>query len=155
MKVLAKFIVGAVVALVLTAASAQAAPRPSSPQMAQRDVANAVLAAEFLRINQAGDGVALRRLLSPDFLLQRSDGTYLTRAQYLLRPSKIEAYELSDVVGTRTGDVRVIRYTLVATIEIDGKQISHDPAPRLSAFVWRGGAWRLIAHANFAAIPQS
>jgi hypothetical protein len=151
-----KLIAGAVVALLLaTAASAQAAPRPSSPQMAHRNAPDAVLAAEFLRINQAGDGVALRRLLSPDFLLQRSDGTYLTKEQYLLRPSKIDAYELSDIVGTRTRGVRVIRYTLVATIEIDGKPISQDPAPRLSAFVWRGGAWRLVAHSNFAAIPPS
>ncbi|UGS36482.1 nuclear transport factor 2 family protein [Capillimicrobium parvum] len=158
MNLLRKSIASAVVALVLTTAAsgaAQAAPRPSSPQMAHRDASDAVLAAEFLRINQAGDGVALRRLLSPDFLLQRSDGTYLTREQYLLRPSKIDAFQISDVVGTRTRGVRVIRYTLAATIEIDGRPISQEPVPRLSAFVWRGGAWRLVAHANFAAIPKS
>ena len=50
--------------------------------------------------------------------------------------------------------MRVIRYTLAATIEIDGQPISQEPVPRLSAFVWRGGAWRLVAHANFAAIPK-
>jgi hypothetical protein len=137
------------------AATAQAAPHPSSPQMAHRNAPDRVLAEEFLRINQAGDGVARRRLLPPDLLLQRSDGTYLTRAEYLQRPSKIDRFEVTDVVGTRTRDLRVIRYTLTATIEIDGRPISQDPAPRLSAFVWRGGAWRLVAHGNFAAIPKS
>jgi hypothetical protein len=152
-----KLIAGAVVALLLLAiaAGAQAAPRPSSPQMAHRNAPDRVLAEEFLRINEAGDGVALRRLLAPAFLLQRSDGTYLTRTEYLQRPSKIDGFAVSDIAGTRTGKLRVIRYTLVATIEIDGRPISQDPAPRLSAFVWRGGAWRLVAHGNFAAIPKS
>ncbi|HEY8582917.1 MAG TPA: nuclear transport factor 2 family protein [Capillimicrobium sp.] len=149
-----RLIAVAAAALLLTAATAQAAP-PSSPPMAERSASNATLAAEFLRVNMAADRVALRRLLSPAFLLQRSDGTFLTRAEYLERPSAIDAFKLTGIVGTRTGDVRVVRYLLRATIEIDGKPISQDPAPRLSTFVWRGGAWRLVAHANLAAIPPS
>jgi hypothetical protein len=157
LKVPARCIAVAVVIAVLSvlAAGAQAAPRPSSPAMAQRDAPDEVLAREFLRINQAGDGVALRRLLSPAFLIQRSDGTYLTRAEYLQRPSRIEAFDLADIAGTRSRGVRVIRYTLTATIEVDGRRLAQDPVARLSTFVWRGGAWRLIAHSNFAAIPPS
>jgi hypothetical protein len=131
-----------------------AAIAPSSAAMTRRGVSDERLAAEFLRINQAGDATALARFLSSAFLIQRSDGTFLTKEQYLTRPSKIDAFQLSDVHGTRTGDVRVIRYTLVATIAIDGAEISQAPAPRLSTFVWRGGAWRLLMHANYAAIPK-
>jgi hypothetical protein len=137
-----------------TAASAHAATPPSSAQMADRHVSDERLAAEFLRINLASDRIALQRFLAPGFLIQRSDGTFLTKEQYLTRPSRIDAFRLSDVRGTRTGDVRVVRYTLVATIGIDGKEVSQDPAPRISTFVWREGAWRLLMHANFAAIPQ-
>jgi hypothetical protein len=136
------------------AAAAPAAVAPSSPEMSHRGVSDERLAAEFLRINQAGDATALDRFLARAFLIQRSDGTFLTKAQYLTRPSKIDAFQLSDVHGTQTGNVRVIRYTLVATIAIDGKEVSQDPAPRLSTFVWRDGAWRLLMHANFAAIHQ-
>jgi len=146
-----------VAAAVLTgaaAAPASARTPPSSPAMAHRHVSDMRLASEFLRINQAADATALERFLAPEFLIQRSDGTFLTKAQYLTRPSKIDAYALSAVYGTQTGDVRVIRYTLVATIEIDGKEVPQDPAPRLSTFVWRDGAWRLLMHANFAAIPR-
>lgn len=150
---LAKVIGGALAALLLatTATTAQAAP-PSSPAMAKRGASDAVLATELLRINQAGDGVALRRLLSPGFVIQRADGTFMTRAEYLQRPSQVESFELADVVGTRSGRVRVVRYTLTATIEIDGRPIGQEPVPRLSTYVWQGGAWRLVAHANFAAI---
>lgn len=154
MKALTTSLAGALLALALTVAPAVAAAPPSSPAMAHRDAPDAVLAAEFLRINQAADRVALRRLLSPGFLLQRSDGTYLRRKQYLANPSKIDAFEIADVAGTRTGDVRVVRYTLTATIEIDGRPLAQDPVPRLSTFAWRGNAWRLVAHANFAAIPK-
>jgi hypothetical protein len=137
-----------------TAAATHAAVPPSSPEMTHRHVSDERLATEFLRINTAGDATALERFLDPAFLIQRSDGTFLTKAQYLTRPSKIDAFQVSDVRGTRTGNVRVIRYTLVATIAIDGKEISQEPAPRLSTFVWRDGAWRLLMHANYAAIPK-
>jgi hypothetical protein len=151
--VIRRLLVAGVVALALGgAATAQAATPPSSPEMAQRAVPDERLAAEFLRINQASDAVALERFLAPAFLIQRSDGTYLTKAEYLTRPSKIDAYQLSDIHSTRRGNLRVIRYTLVATIAIDGKEISQDPAPRISSFVWRDGAWRLLMHANLAAI---
>ena len=149
---LAKTIGGALAALLLMTMTAQAAPPPSSPAMAKRGASDTVLASELLRINQTGDGVALRRLLSPGFLIQRADGTFLTRAEYLQRPSQVESFSLADVEGTRSGGVRAVRYTLTATIEIDGRPIGQEPVPRLSTFVWQGGAWRLVAHANFAAI---
>lgn len=109
------------------------------------------LASEFLRLLQASDQAGLRSFLDPAFLLQRPDGTWLTRRQYLRNPAVIESYSVSDVHGTRTGDVRVIRYTVQTRQTVDGQVLSQDPVPRLSTYVRSGGAWRLISHANFNA----
>jgi hypothetical protein len=155
MRTAGKLLLGAIAALALVVpATAQAAPHPSSPQMADKHVPDAVLASEFLRILKAKDQTALARFLSADFLLQRPDGTYLTRDQYLLNPSRVDDFNVTDVVGTRTGNVRVVRYT-VNTIQFqNGQQITQDPVPRISTYVYRGGAWRIVAHANFASIPK-
>jgi hypothetical protein len=107
-----------------------------------------------LPTSESADLLALARFLSPQFLLQRPDGTYITRDQYLLNPSRVEDYTVTDVVGTRTGNVRVIRYTVNTTQFQNGQQITQDPVPRISTYVWRGGAWRIVAHANFASIPK-
>jgi hypothetical protein len=154
MRTAGKLLLGALAALALVVPAAHAAPKPSSPEMAKRNVSDTVLASEFLRILKAKDQTALARFLSADFLLQRPDGTYLTRDQYLANPARVDDFSLTDVVGTRTGDVRVIRYTVNAVQFIDGQQVTQDPVPRISTYVWRGGAWRIVAHANFAAIPK-
>ena len=154
MRTAGKLLLIAIAALALIAPAAGAAPRPSSPQMADKNAPDSVLANEFLRILKAKDQTALARFLSPRLLLQRPDGSYLTRDQYLANPARVDDYSLTDVVGTRTGNVRVIRYTVTAVQFIDGQQVTQDPVPRISTYVYRGGAWRLVAHANFAAIPK-
>ena len=155
MRTAGKRVLGALAALALVVpATAQAAPKPSSPAMAKKHVSDTALANEFLRILKAKDQTALARFLSPQLLLQRPDGSYLTRSEYLANPARVDDYTLSDVVGTRTGDVRVIRYTVTATQFIDGQQVTQDPVPRISTYIYRGGAWRIVAHANFAAVPK-
>lgn len=109
------------------------------------------LASEFLRLLQAEDRPELRAFLDPAFLLQRPDGTWLTKRQYLKDPAVIERYDVSDVHGTRTGAVRVIRYTVQTKQTIDGEVLSQAPVPRLSTYVKGAGGWRLVAHANFNA----
>ena len=154
MRTAGKLLLGALAALALVAPAAHAAPRPSSPELAKKNVSDTVLASEFLRILKANDQTALARFLSPQFLLQRPDGSYITRDQYLLNPSRVEDYNVTDVVGTRTGNVRVIRYTVNTTQFQNDQQITQDPVPRISTYIWRGGAWRIVAHANFASIPK-
>lgn len=51
--------------------------------------------------------------------------------------------------ATIQGGTLVARYTATAEQVVEGKAYKKDPAPRLSTFVWSGGAWRLISHANF------
>lgn len=135
-------------ALALAAAPAPAklGPHPTDRQ----------LAGEFLRLLKAEDMPGLRAFLSPAFLLQRPDGTWLTKSQYLANPSKVESYRITDVHGTRTRDgaVRVVRYTAQTDQTIDGKQVTGDPVPRLSTYVKVGRTWQIVSHANFTAIPK-
>lgn len=111
------------------------------------------LANEFLRLLKAKDTKGLARFLDPAFLLQRADGTYLTKAQYLQNPAVVNDYTISNVFGTRHGNVRVVRYTVVTDQIIDGQKVTADPVSRLSTYVRHGRTWRLISHANFIAPP--
>jgi hypothetical protein len=134
----------AVLALSAAPAGAKLGPNPSDKR----------LASEFLRLLHTDDSAGLRAFLSPAFLLQRADGTWLTKDQYLANPAHIESYTVSDVQGTRSGSVRVIRYTVVTRQTIDGQPFSADPVPRLSTYVKTKKTWRLVAHANFNAPPK-
>lgn len=125
-------------------ASAKLGPNPT----------NRKLAAEFLRLLQAKDTAGLKAFLSPAFLLQRSDGTFLNKDQYLANPSVVDSFKISEVHGTRTGDVRVVRYTAQTDQTIDGQQITGEPVPRLSTFIRHAKTWQLISHANFSPIPK-
>jgi hypothetical protein len=141
-------------AAVLATAPAATAKPASSPALAQRNAPDQVLASEFLRLLQARDMTGLERFLANAFLLQRPDGTHLTKTEYLANPATVGGFSLSDVVGTRSGNVRVIRYTVTALETIDGQTVTRDPVSRLSTYVWRGGGWRLVGHANFTAVPR-
>lgn len=133
--------------LVVAAPSAQAklGPRATDTQLAN----------EFLRLLKAGDTKDLARFLDPAFLLQRADGTYIRKAEYLRNPAVVNGYTVTDVFGTRHGNVRVVRYTVVTDQLINGQKVTADPVSRLSTFVRHGKTWRLISHANFVAPPPA
>ncbi|HEY8582374.1 MAG TPA: nuclear transport factor 2 family protein [Capillimicrobium sp.] len=135
---------GALAGAALIAAPAAQAALPGNPS-------NQRLASEFLRLLQAEDRVGLDAFLNPAFLLQRPDGTWMTKREYLADPATIESYTVSDVHGTRTRDVRVIRYTVVTRQTVGGQQLSEAPVPRISTYVKRRGGWEMVAHANFNA----
>ncbi len=127
-----------------------ASPAPAHAKVGLH-ATDAQLANEFPRLLKAKDMRGLAKFLDPAFLLQRANGTYLTKARYLRNPAVVNDYTISDVFGTRHGNVRVVRYTLVTDSIINGQKVTADPAPRLSTYVRHGRSWRLIAHANFIA----
>jgi hypothetical protein len=131
--------------LVVAAGQAQAklGPKATDTQLAN----------EFLRLLEAKDTKGLAKFLDPAFLLQRADGTYIRKADYLRNPAVVNGYTVTNVVGTRHGNVRVVRYTVVTDQIIDGQKVTADPVSRLSTFVRHGKTWRLISHANFVAPP--
>ena len=133
-----------ILALSAAPAAAKLGPDPSNKRLAN----------EFFRLLHAEDVPGLRAFLAPAFLLQRADGTWLTKDPYLEDPATIESYSITDVFGTRQRNVRVVRYTVVTRQTIDGQEFSNDPVPRISTYVKFKRTWRLIAHANFNAPPK-
>jgi hypothetical protein len=107
------------------------------------------LAEKFFTIIKDQDLDALQKFLSPAFQIQRADGSYLTKDEYLENPAKVESFELSEFQVTRAGKTLIVRYDSVADVTIDGVQQSADPAPRLSVFVKGKKGWQIVAHANF------
>jgi hypothetical protein len=107
------------------------------------------LVERFFDLLQDQDLAGLRRFLSPAFQLQRANGTFANKAEYLEEPAVVESYELRDLRVTRDGKVIVARYDVVADVTIDGQPQSTEPAPRLSVFTKGGRRWQILAHANF------
>ncbi|MGK2954850.1 MAG: nuclear transport factor 2 family protein [Solirubrobacterales bacterium] len=110
---------------------------------------NKRLATEFLRLLKAEDTAGLKRFLDPAFLLQRANGEYLTKPQYLADPSVVEDFRVRGIVGKRSGNVRVIRFEANNIQTIDGIPVPAAWIPRISTFTKASGSWRLISHANF------
>jgi hypothetical protein len=107
------------------------------------------LVEKFFTIIKDQDLKALEKFLSPAFQIQRADGSYLTKDEYLENPAKVESFELSGFQVTRAGKTLIVRYDSAADVTIDGVQQSTDPAPRLSVFVKSKKRWQIVAHANF------
>ena len=140
------FIVGMLTALALALTPvAGAAVRGDASADTQKGTE---LAEKFFTIIKDQDLEALDKFLSPAFQIQRADGSYLTKDEYLEDPAKVESFELSGFQVTRAGKTIIVRYDSVADVTIDGVQQSTNPAPRLSVFV-KAKRWQMVAHANF------
>jgi hypothetical protein len=150
----AALLVLAAVSLAVPAAGAWAAPSVSPRDASAETQKGTELAEEFLNLLQDEDEKGLAKFLSPAFQIQRADGSYLNREEYLEAPAKVEFYEIEDLRATKTGNVYVVRYDLIADVTIDGVQQSTAPAPRLSVFVKGKGGWQIAAHANFN-VPEA
>ena len=120
------------------------------PVLADPAATGRSLATEFLEILQKGDTGELDAFLDDSFQLQRADGSGANKAEYLANPAKVQAFKLgAELSAVQSGAVLSVRWSVVIDETINGKQIEKGEAPRLSAFVWRGDRWRLMAHANF------
>lgn len=107
----------------------------------------------FIRaVGRGPDAVA--GVLAPEFQIQRSDGSGYDRQAYiddgLSRVSLKSAWSLEDMVVTGDDEILVVRGTLVITADVEGKPIDRR-APRLTVFRKIDGAWKVLAHANYAA----
>ena len=65
-----------------------------------RSIGDEELFTQFLDLLQAKDVAGLSKYLSPAFLLGRSDGTTVTKAEYLAAPSTVNVVTVHDVGGT-------------------------------------------------------
>ena len=112
------------------------------------------LATEFLRLLKNEDQAGLKRFLDPAFLLQRSDGSYLNKSEYLKDPAIVSAFRVRNIVATHNENVRVIRFEAKTDQIVNGNPVPGVFIPRLSTFKKTGKVWRLISHANFLPPPR-
>lgn len=125
------------------------AAKPKTGVIKGKNPSKKRLATEYLRLLKNEDMPGLKRFLDPAFLLQRANGEYITKAQYLKNPAVVEEYRVRRIVMTRQPNVRVVRFEAWNVQRIDGLPVPAAWIPRLSTFIKRNGVWRLIAHANF------
>ena len=127
----------------------------TAPVLADPSATGRELATRFMTILQQQDGAALSAFLADGFVIQRADGSTATRDQYLASPISVSSFELGpDVLGVQDGDVLVVRWSVAASEATGAGAYGRTEAPRLSTFVWRDGAWRMVSHANFNAADR-
>lgn len=130
------------------------APRPGDPDAPLADPATTgrELAQRFLDIlTQRDPGPALEEFLSPSFQLQRANGTYADREEYLDAPSSVvRATILPD--GFRAyqdGAVLTVRFSVDIAETVAGASLQSRQADRLAVFRRGTDGWKLVAWANF------
>ncbi|GIK75594.1 MAG: hypothetical protein BroJett021_45820 [Chloroflexota bacterium] len=108
------------------------------------------LVRQFLDALRDGDADAMKALLSPAFQIMNAVGERFSASDYGDNLAVFAAYEVDNLKVTRSGDILVATYALRTSLT---KNISKfaPPAPHLSVFQQSDGAWKVVAHANFAA----
>ena len=137
----AAIVAGAVAAATL-AMSASAAPAPAPRSLPNPELTAFQLIQRFEDKLAPGRGAQLAAFLSGAFIIRRSDGTTLNRAQYLKNhpyfPGRqIKVFEAEYEAPVLT--VSAVAWTLPATVY----------APGLFSFAWINGAWKMTAFAKF------
>lgn len=121
------------------------APELSDPAATAR-----TLVTDWLTALRDEDSDAIAEALAPNFQIQRADGSGTDRAGYLADPAVVEDFRIADDITARQdGDTLTVRWSLEVSETIDGRQYDNVRAPRLTAFVWRDGAWQILAYGNF------
>jgi hypothetical protein len=114
------------------------------------------LTQRFLDIlSQANPVPLLEEFLSPAFQLQRSNGTFVNRDEYLEAPASVSRYSISDenFRSYQDGPVLTVRFTVEITETIDTSEVRVTSAERLGVFVRSAAGWQLVAWSNFNPLP--
>ena len=137
----AAVVAGAVAAAAL-AMSASAAPAPAPKSLSNPALTGFQLIQRFENNLAPDRGAQLATFLSGAFIIRRSDGTTLNRAQYLKNHPYFPGRQLK-VLGAEYAapvlTVSAVVWALPATAY----------APGLFSFAWVNGAWKMTAFAKF------
>jgi hypothetical protein len=117
------------------------------------------LAQRFLDVLSSPNPTAqLEELLSPAFQLQRSNGTFANRDEYLEQPASVSRFEILDdnFRAYQDGPVLTVRFNVAITETIDGTEVRVSEANRLGTFLRSDAGWKLVSWANFnPVVPES
>lgn len=127
-----------------------AAGAPAPKRLANPDTTATQLLNRFFGALEADDSAKLGALLSPAWMIQRANGTWATRDQYVAAMPDVRQYQIVDVMARYAAPTLVVR-SRTATQEVNagGALVTSPLAPRFSTFTWQDGRWRMTSHANF------
>jgi hypothetical protein len=141
----------------LTAAHAVAAS--SQNQHSDRQVATA-LVNKMWTLAQNNDESGLQTFINKAFQAQDADQPRWNKKQFidvLVNGEELSSYTLSGLRATRSGNTIVVTYTAAASQVVDGKQLSGDPKPRMTAFIQspKTKRYTVISHSSFNVASNS
>jgi len=125
-------------------------PTKTAPVLSDPSATGRELVTRFIEILKNKDRTALEGFLAEAFQIQRADGSAANRDEYLNAEISISSFELGpNVVAVQSGGTLTVRWSIKLVETIDGQPTGTGEAPRLSAFIWADGTWKLLSHANF------
>lgn len=137
--------------LLLTLAAGTAAGATKSPDQVFRAKASSGLAlmTAYSQLLVTKDKAAVASLLCNAFQIQRADGSYANRAQYLAKLPDLRAFSFANATQARSNSIVTVRMEATATLFINGAMYSPKPAPQMAVFRWLNKRWLLVAQGNF------
>ena len=127
-----------------------AADAPAPKRLANPDTTATQLLNRFFGALQADDAARMGALLSPAWMIQRANGTWATRDQYVAAMPDVRQYQIVDVMARYAAPTLVVRSrTATQEVNASGAMVTSPLAPRFSTFTWQDGRWRMTSHANF------
>lgn len=139
-------VTGVAMAALAAGASAAAGPPVSLPKT---QLTGYQLVNRFMAGLASGDAARTNRLLAPSFVVQRANGTWAVKSQYMRTLPVVRSYSISSSHAVYSNGSITVRWELATTEVLPGAQVGTTPAPRLSTFAWTPRGWRMTSHANF------
>jgi len=93
----------------------------------------------------------LDEFLSPAFQLQRANGTFANKEEYLEQPASVARFTILEE-GFRAyqdGPALTVRFKVTIEEQIDGAELRVTDAERLGVFLRTSRGWQLVAWSNF------
>jgi hypothetical protein len=103
----------------------------------------------YMTVLVQGDREAHDALLSDSVIIQRADGTYVTKDEALDTLYEVTEFQITNVTARLHEEVLVVRWDMAVEMSIDGAPYSSEEAPRIAAFVWSDDRWQIVAYGNF------
>jgi Domain of unknown function (DUF4440) len=144
----------AVLVLLVMAAVACSSDDESAPELDNPSQTGEELVNEFVLLVRNGDVEGLEDFLSDAFVLQRADGSTVTKDEYLADLPEVDEFTIDDIAAQQAAGTLVVSWTLTIESVVEGEQFAEEPAPRLSTFAWEDDRWRMTSHANFN-VPET
>lgn len=131
---------------------------PSSPLQDPEATGRELAQRFFDLLSNPNPTAQLEEFLSSAFQLQRSNGTFANRDEYLQQPASVSRFEILDdnFRSYQDGPVLTVRFGIAITETIDGTELRVSEANRMGVFLRSDAGWKLVAWSNFNPVtPES